>query len=70
MHSQVLLCGPGPRLVHFGRQFGRRAKVIIASFWQARHRRPEPWADPEADQLNRGRAPEESYRDYIFRKAI
>jgi hypothetical protein len=70
MHSQVLPCEPGPRLVGIGRQLARRAKVITAPFWQARHRRPESWADPEADLLNPGRAPEESYRDYMFRKAI
>jgi hypothetical protein len=67
MHSQVL---PGPRLVAVGRQLARRAEAVTAHFWQARHRRPEPWFSPEADLLKHGRAPEESYRDYIFRKGI
>ena len=70
MHSQVLSCEPGPRLVAAGRQFARRGEAITAHFWRARHRHPEPWVNPEADLLNPGRAPEESYRDYIFRKAI
>ena len=29
-----------------------------------------PWAWPEADPLNPGRVPEESYRDYMFRHGI
>jgi hypothetical protein len=70
MHSQVLPCGPGPQFVAIGRQFARRAAAITAPFWQAPRRRPEPWANPEAGLLNPGRAPEESYRDYMFRKAI
>jgi hypothetical protein len=70
MHSQVLPCETGPRLVAVGRQLARRAEAITAHFWPARHRHPEPWANPEADLLNPGRAPEESYRDYLFRKAI
>jgi hypothetical protein len=53
-----------------GRQFARRAEAITAPFRQARYRHPEPWANPEADLLNPGRVPEESYRDYVFRKAI
>ena len=66
----MLPCEPGPRLVAVGRPLARRAEAITARFWQARRRHPEPWANPEADLLNAGRAPEESYRDYIFRKAI
>jgi hypothetical protein len=70
MHSQVLPCVPGPRLLIIGRQFAHRAATIITHLSQARHRRFEAWASPEADPLNPGRAPEESYRDYLFRKAI
>lgn len=70
MHSQVLPCKPGPRLVAIGRLLASRAEAITAPSWHARHRHPEPWAKPEADLLNPGRAPEESYRDYMFRKAI
>jgi hypothetical protein len=70
MHSQALPCEPGPRLAAIGPQFARRAEAITALFWRARHRHPGPWANPEADLLNPGRAPEESYRDYLFRKSI
>ena len=70
MHSQVLPCEPGPRPVAIGRRLARRAEAITAHFWQAGHRHAGPWAHPEADPLNPGRAPEESYRDYLFRKAI
>ncbi len=70
MHSHVLPCEPGPRLVGIGRWLERRAEVMTAPFGEARHRRPEPCADPKADLLNPGRAPEESYRDYMFRRAI
>ena len=70
MDSQVLPCEPGLRLVAIGQLIGRRAEAITAPFWQTRHRHREPWANPEADLLNPGRAPEESYRDYMFRKAI
>ncbi len=69
MHSHVLLCEPGPRLAGIGRRLARRVEAT-AAFWQALHRPPRPWANPEADLLNPGRAPEESYRDYMFRKAI
>ncbi|HEY2315926.1 MAG TPA: hypothetical protein VGH96_20120 [Streptosporangiaceae bacterium] len=70
MHSHVLTCEPGPRLVGIGRRLARRAEAITAPFRQALHRRTEAWANLEADLLNPGRAPEESYRDYLFRKAI
>jgi len=70
MHSHVLPCDPGPLLAGRGRRLARRAEAITARFWRALHRPPGPWADPEADLLNPGRAPEESYRDYMFRKAI
>ncbi len=70
MHSHVLPCEPGPRLVGIGRRLARRAEAITAAFWQAPHRPLGPRTGPEADLLNPGRAPEESYRDYMFRKAI
>jgi hypothetical protein len=70
MHSHLLLCEPGPWVAGIGRRLGRRADAIRAPFWQARHRHPRPWADPRANLLNPGRVPEESYRDYMFRKAI
>jgi hypothetical protein len=70
MHSYVLPCKPGPRLAGIGRWLVRRAEAITAPLWQARRRHPRPWANPETDLLNPGRAPEESYRDYLFRKAI
>ena len=69
MHSRVLPCGPSP-LMGTGRRLARRAEAIAAHFWQALHRPPRPRADLKADLLNPGRAPEESYRDYIFRQAI
>jgi hypothetical protein len=58
MHSHVLSCEPGPRLVGIGR-LARRAEAITAPFWQALHRRPEAHANLEADLLNPDRAPEE-----------
>jgi hypothetical protein len=70
MDSHVLSCEHGPRLAGIGRRLARRAEATTASIWQARHRHSEPWAGPAADLLNPGRAPEESYRDYVFRKAI
>jgi hypothetical protein len=70
MHSPVLPRKPGPRLVANGRRLARRAEAITAHFWRARHRHLAAWASPEADLLNPGRVPEESYRDYMFRKAI
>lgn len=70
MHSHALPCGPGQRPVDFRRRLTRRAEATTALFWQARHRSHERWDYLEADPLNPGRAPEESYRDYMFRKAI
>jgi len=70
MHSHVLPCEAGPRPAGIRRRLACRAEAITAPFRQARHRTPEPWANPEGDRLNPGRAPEESYRDYMFRKAI
>ncbi len=69
MHSHVLPCEPGLRM-GIGRRLARRAEAITAHFWQALHRPRQPRADMKADLLNPGRAPEESYRDYIFRQAI
>jgi hypothetical protein len=70
MHSHTPPGEPGLRPVCTGRRLARRAKVITAPFWQGRHRRPERWVDPEAGLRTPGRAPEESYRDYMFRKAF
>jgi hypothetical protein len=70
MQSHVLPCEPDPLLMGIRRRLARRAEAITAPFWQALHRPPGPWVDLEADLLNSGRAPEESYRDYMFRKAI
>jgi hypothetical protein len=70
MHSHVLPCEPGPRISGTGKRPAGRAKAITAPVWQALHRRRGPWAYPQADLLDPGRAPEESYRDYMFRKAI
>jgi hypothetical protein len=70
MHSHVLPTEPHPHLAGIARRLACRAEAITAALWQARHRTPEPWANPQADLLNHGRAPEESYRDYMFRIAI
>jgi hypothetical protein len=70
MHSDVLPCEPALPLAGIRRRLARRAEATTARFRRARHRPPEPWVGPEADPLNRGQAPEESYRDYMFRKAI
>jgi hypothetical protein len=70
MHSHVLPRQTGPRLAAIGRQLVHRTQATTAPVWRARHRHPEAWANREADPLNPGRAPEESYRDYLFRKAI
>jgi hypothetical protein len=51
MHSQVLPREPGPQLAGRGRRIARRAQVITAPRWQARHRRPRPWVGPETDPL-------------------
>jgi hypothetical protein len=69
MHSEAP-CGPGPRLAFIGRPFARQAETITPHFWLARPRRSRHWTIAEAGLLNPGRAPEESYRDYMFRKAI
>ena len=71
MHSHVVPHEPGLQLVGFGPWLAHRAQTITAPFWRARHRPLRPWVvGLEADPLNPGRAPEESYRDYMFRKAI
>jgi hypothetical protein len=70
MRSHVLPCEPGPPLVGIAPRLARRAEAITAPFWQALHRPREPWAGQESGLLNPGRAPEESYRDYMFRTAI
>jgi hypothetical protein len=71
MHYHVLPREPGPQLADIGRRLAHRAQTITAPSWRARHRPPRPWVvGLEADPLNPGRAPEESYRDYMFRKAI
>jgi hypothetical protein len=70
MHSDMLPCQPAPPLAGIGRRLARRADATMARFRRAWHRPPRPWAGPEADLLNPGRVPEESYRDYMFRKAI
>jgi len=59
-----------PQFADIGRRLARRSESITAPLWQARRRSPRSWANSEADLLNPDRAPEESYRDYIFRKAI
>ncbi len=70
MRSHVLPCEPGPRTSATGRRPAGRAKAITAPIWQALHRSRGPRANAEADLRDPGRAPEESYRDYMFRKAI
>jgi hypothetical protein len=70
MQTHVLPREPGPRLAGIGRRLACRAEAITAPLRQARHRSPQPWANPEDDLFNPGRAPEESYRDYMFRKSI
>ena len=70
MHSHVLPCQPDPLLMGIGRRLARRAEAITAHFWQALQRPAPRRADLVADLLNPGRAPEESYRDYMFRKTI
>jgi hypothetical protein len=70
MHSRVLPCEPDPPLMGIGRRLARRAEAITTHFRQAAHRPTGLRADLEADPLNPGRAPEESYRDYVFRQTI
>jgi hypothetical protein len=70
MHSHAMPSEAGPRHAGVGRRLASRAEAISALLWRARHRPPRPWAAPEADPLYPGRAPEESYRDYVFRTAI
>lgn len=70
MHSHVLPCEPRSPLVGIRRRLARQAQAITAPIWQGAHRPAGAWAGLEADPLNPGRAPEESYRDYMFRQAI
>jgi hypothetical protein len=70
MHSHALPCEPGPRLPGIGWRLARRTEAITAPCWQALRRSGGPRANPEAGLLDPGRPPEESYRDYMFRKAI
>ena len=70
MQSHPLLREPGLPPAGIGRRLSRRAGAIAAPIWQARHRHTQPWANPQADLLNPGRVPEESYRDYVFRRSI
>jgi hypothetical protein len=66
MYSHLSLpCEPGMRPAGIGQRLARRAQAFTAPFWPARHQH-QLWADP----LSPGRVPEESYRDYMFRKAI
>jgi hypothetical protein len=57
--------GPGARLAGVGQRLTGRAKSVTTPCWPARHPRQLC-----ANWLNPGRAPEESYRDYMFRKSI
>jgi hypothetical protein len=70
MHSHLLLGQAGLQLAGIGRRLARRADAFTAASWQAQHRHPRLSADWLADQLHRGRAPEETYRDYMFRQSI
>jgi hypothetical protein len=70
MHSHALPRKAGPRLAGIGRRFSRRSQVITAPAGPARQRRPGRWPGPETGLLDPGRAPEESYRDYMFRQSI
>jgi hypothetical protein len=70
MHSHVLPREPGWPLVGVARRLARRADAITVPIWQALPRPREPWAGQDAGLLTPGRAPEESYRDYMFRTAI
>jgi|HubBroStandDraft_2_1064218.scaffolds.fasta_scaffold1111137_1 hypothetical protein len=70
MHSHALPCKPDPRVADIGRRLARQAELITAPLRQARQRPAEPWAGPIGARLDPGRAPEESYRDYIFRQSI
>jgi hypothetical protein len=67
MHSHAASRESASRRATLGRRLAGRAAAIT---WQSRHRPPERWADPNIDLLNPNRAPEESYRDYVFRTAI
>jgi hypothetical protein len=69
MHSHLLRSAPR-QLAITRRRIGRRTKPTTAPMWHARQRPPVPWVDLEAELLHSGRAPEESYRDYIFRQGI
>jgi hypothetical protein len=70
MHSHLPRCEPRPGPAGIRRRLAGRAKATTAPFRQARHRTAGPWAGPEADLLSPGRAPEESYRDYLFRTSL
>jgi hypothetical protein len=70
LQSHLLLSKPGPRLAGIRRQLARRADAVTASPPAGSAPTPTGVGEPQADQLNLGRAPEESYRDYVFRKGI
>jgi hypothetical protein len=70
MHPHLLSGKMSPQVMGAGRQTGHRAEEVAAPVRPVRHRNRRPRADPQAGRPNRDRAPEESYRDYIFRTSI
>ncbi len=70
MHSHLLSSKSSPQVTGVARQHARPAEEIAAPVRPVRHRHRRAWADPRAGRPNRDRAPEESYRDYIFRTSI
>jgi hypothetical protein len=70
MHSHLLSGNCSPPVTGAGRQPGRAAEEVAAPVRPVRPRHRRPRANPPAGRPNRDRAPEESYRDYIFRTSI
>jgi hypothetical protein len=70
MHSQVQPCEPGPRLLGIKRRFARRADAPRMQSRSAPTRCQRLWANQRSHPLDPGWPPEESYRDYMFRRSI
>ncbi len=70
MHSHLLSSRSSPQVTGVARQHARPADDIAAAVRPVRHRRRRARADPRTGRPDRDRAPEESYRDYIFRTSI
>jgi hypothetical protein len=55
-----------PMHADIARRLARRPEAITTPFRQVRRRCRQSWPEP----LDHARAPEETYRDYMFRTAI